>query len=259
MQAVGFFLTFLVAWFTLDRLAVSPPMPLPALVAFGAAVAVLAIGQRIVYGTRTADMIRVLGLGRPVGRALIVATITGTAIVAGFVLGASALGITLQLRPEWPLVLIGALVFHGLAEETVWRGYVYGHLRQSRTFRRAVLLSMPLIALTHVPIIVSNGLLVGSLAFLAAAITCLPLAYLYERGGRTIWAPALVHGMIGTWQIFDRTYPITFSIVVMLVTIVVPFIVFLFRDRYFGAALDDPAAAAAAPARTGVPVTMTFA
>ncbi len=259
MQAVGFFLTFLIAWFTLDRLAVSPPMPLPALAAFGAAVAVLAIGQRIVYGTRAADMIRVLGFGRPVGRALIVAAITGAAVVAAFVLGASALGIALELRPEWPLVLIGALVFHGLAEETVWRGFVYGHLRQGRTFRRAVLLSMPLIALTHVPIIVSNGLLVGSLAFLTAAITCLPLAYLYERGGRTIWAPALVHGMIGTWQIFDRTYPVTFAIVVMLVTIVLPFIVFLFRDRYFGAALDDPAATTPASSRTGLPATMTLA
>jgi len=29
-----------------------------------------------------------------------------------------------------------------------------------------------------------------------AAVTALPLAYLYEHGGQTIWAPGLVHTAI---------------------------------------------------------------
>jgi hypothetical protein len=34
------------------------------------------------------------------------------------------------------------------------------------------------------------------------------LSYLYERGSGTIWAPAIVHGLIGTWQVVERTYPV---------------------------------------------------
>jgi membrane protease YdiL (CAAX protease family) len=246
MRTVGFLLTFLGAWFVLDRLVTSPPMPASALVALAGAAAVVAIGERLVYRTPWRDLPIEMGFGRPTGRALAVGGVVGGLVIAGYVLGAQALGITLELRPEWPLVLVGVLVFHGLAEELVWRGFVFHHLRDGRTFRRAVLASMPLIALTHVPIIVSSGLLVGGLALLTAAITCLPLAYLWERGGRTIWAPALVHGLIGTWQLFERTYPMTFSIVVLVVTLVVPLLALAFRDRFFGRSIA-PATAPVQP------------
>jgi hypothetical protein len=63
--------------------------------------------------------------------------------------------------------------------------------------------STPVIAATPVPIIIGSGWLVGALA----VFTCLPLSYLYERGGGTIRPPAIVHGLIGTWQVVERTYP----------------------------------------------------
>ncbi len=81
----------------------------------------------------------------------------------------------------------------------------------------------------------TSGWLVGGLALVSAAVTCLPLAYLWERGHRTIWAPAIVHGLIGSWQIFDRSYPMTFTVIVLIATIVVPLIAFAFRDDFFGA------------------------
>jgi membrane protease YdiL (CAAX protease family) len=237
-RTIGFLATFLAAWFALDRLAVSPPMPIPALIAFGVAAAIVTIGQVVVYRTPAAEVARAIGLGRPVAKAVGVAVLVGGLVIAGYLLGARALGVELQLRAEWPLVFIGALLFHGLAEELVWRGFVFGRLRDTRTFRRAVVLSIPLIALTHVPIFIANGPIVGSVALLTAAITCLPLAYLYERGGRTIWAPAIVHGMVGAWQLFERTYPMSFSMVVMVVTIGVPLLAFAFRDRFFGGAIE---------------------
>jgi hypothetical protein len=88
---------------------------------------------------------------------------------------------------------------------------------------------VPLIALTHAPIMATDGWLVGGLATFTAAITCLPLAYLWERGGRTTWAPAVLHGLIGTWQLFERTYPPTFSVVVLCASITVPLLVLLDR------------------------------
>jgi hypothetical protein len=87
---------------------------------------------------------------------------------------------------------------------------------------------MPLIALTHVPIILGNGLAVGGLAVVTAIVTCLPLAHLYDRGGRTVWAPAIVHGLIGTWQLFERTFPVEFSVLILAGSIVTPLLAFAF-------------------------------
>jgi membrane protease YdiL (CAAX protease family) len=234
MKVIGFLVTFLIAWLVLDRLAASPPMPIPAVIAAVAAGLVLAVGELVVYRLPLREIPSAIGLGRPVPRALLAAVIVGGLVIAGLLGGAAAIGVTLDLRTDWPLVLLGALLFHGVAEELVWRGFVFARLRENNTFRRAVLLSMPLIALTHAPIIIGNGWVVGGLAMISAAITCLPLAHLWERGGRTIWAPAIVHGMVGTWQLFERTYPVSFSVVVLVVSIVVPLIAFVFGDRFFG-------------------------
>ena len=76
-----------------------------------------------------------------------------------------------------------------------------------------------------------------------AATTCLPLAYLWERGGRTVWAPALLHGLIGSWQLFERTYPLRFSLVMLVASIVVPLLALLAGDRFFARA-PRPAARA---------------
>ena len=232
VRPLVFLATFLGGWAALDALVTSPPNPVSATIALAAAAAVLVTGQRVL-GWQWREIPASLGLGRPVLRAVAVAGIVGSAVVLCLPLGARITGVTLELRSNWPAVLVGALLFHGLAEELVWRGFVFGHLRRTRTFWRAVAWSVPLIALTHVPIVVSNGLAVGLLATFTAAVTCLPFAYLWERGGGTIWAPALLHGLIGSWQLFERPLPDRYSIVVMAATIVVPMAVFLFRDRFF--------------------------
>jgi membrane protease YdiL (CAAX protease family) len=240
VRSLVFLATFLGGWSALDALVTSPLNPLSATVALAAAAAVLVTGQRVL-GWPWREIPASLGLGRPVLRAVAVAGVVGSGVVLCLPLGARAAGVTLELRPNWMSVLIGALLFHGLAEELVWRGFVFGHLRRTRTFWRAVAWSVPLIALTHVPIVVSNGLAVGLLATLTAAVTCLPFAYLWERGGGTIWAPALLHGLIGSWQVFERTDSDRYSMVVMTASIIVPMAVFLFRDRFFRAARGSSA------------------
>jgi membrane protease YdiL (CAAX protease family) len=218
--------TFLAAWYLLDGLATSPPTLVSASVALGASAAVLALGQHGL-GVPWRDIPAALGLGRPLGRAVVRAGLVGATFFLSLLLGARAVGVTLQLRQNWPTVLAAALIFHGLAEELVWRGFVFGRLRRSTTFWRAVAKTVPLIALTHVPVAGSNGLTVGLLAMLTAAVTCLPLGYLWERGGGTVWGPALLHGLIGSWQLFERTYPVQFSVVVLVASISVPMLVFL--------------------------------
>ena len=74
-------------------------------------------------------------------RALVVAAGVGGAYFLSLLAGAQAVGVTLELRSNWPVVLVSVLLFHGLAEELVWRGFVFAHLRRTATFRRAVVRS----------------------------------------------------------------------------------------------------------------------
>jgi membrane protease YdiL (CAAX protease family) len=98
---------------------------------------------------------------------------------------------------------VNLLAYHGVAEELCWRGYVFAHLRSGRGFGAAVAATMPLIALTHVPIAIESGIGVGAAAVTVAAVTCIPLAHLYELGRRTIWACALVHAAIDAFKLID--------------------------------------------------------
>lgn len=217
----GFLATFAAGWWMLDHFATSPPTPASALTALAAAALALAAGSVVLLAVPVHGLPLALGLLRPDIRALGVAAGAGTAAIATFLLVAAAADIPLTLRHNWPAVLLGVLLFHGVAEEIVWRGFAFARLRRGGSFTAAVCRSMPLIALTHVPIIIGNGWLVGGLAVLTAAVTCIPFAYLWEHGRRTIWAPALLHALIDSWQLFERDYPPTFSAVVMLSAIVV--------------------------------------
>jgi len=231
----AFLVTFLAAWLALDRLVTSPPTVVSATISLAAASAVLLVGELVLSHTAPHDLGRRLGLGRPTARALAVAAIVGGAVLATYVGVGAALDIELEVRSNWPAVLAGVLLFHGVAEELVWRGFAFGHLRRTATFRRAVVRTIPLLALTHVPIMVNTGVGVGALAVVSAAVTCLPLALLWERGGRTIWAPALLHGLIGTWQLFDRdSYGTEFGLVIVGTSILVPLAACAFGDRWYG-------------------------
>lgn len=107
---------------------------------------------------------------------------------------------------------------------------------------------MPLIAVTHLPIVITNGIVVGSFAILVAAVTCLPLGYLWEKGGQTIWAAAMVHAANDAFKLFETpagNAGLTFSVSLALVSLLVPLAAFAFGDRLFA----TPAAADRSPGR----------
>lgn len=73
-------------------------------------------------------------------------------------------------------------------KEIVWRGFIFRRLSEGRSFRTAVCWTMPFVVAAHVPILFSNGVLVAIGALLDAAVTSVPLSYLYVTGRRTVWA-----------------------------------------------------------------------
>jgi membrane protease YdiL (CAAX protease family) len=187
--------------------------------------------SRVLYRLPWRAAVRALGLGRPDRRALAVSA--GISALVLLVWPATALlsGASIPLRSDWPVVLIGILALHGLAEEMIWRGYVFRRLARGRSFWPAVCWTMPLIAITHVPIIVTSGPAIGVGAMLVAATTSIALSRLYTMGGGTLWAPAVLHAAIDSFKLVVLPaaavpiYPfliIGFSIVVPLLVLMVP-------------------------------------
>jgi membrane protease YdiL (CAAX protease family) len=177
---------------------------------------------------RTGPRAALSGLGRPAGRAVVVALGVAALVQLAYPLAGAGAG----LRPGWPWLLLGIFAFHGLAEELVWRGYAFARLRRTRSFGGAVALSMPLIAATHLPVIATSGLAVGLAALVVAAATSLPLAHLYELGRNTIWAPAIVHTGIDSFKLV--TIPddvrLTFSLTLAAVSVLVPLLALTVRN-----------------------------
>ena len=171
------------------------------LLALAATLAVAGLWEHHAFGTPRNQLLRVLGFGRPVGRSLFAGLIISSAVLAFYPAYVLVSGNELPLRPDWLLLAVGLFAYNGLAEELAWRGYAFRRLRQGRTFGAAIRWTMPLLAVTHVPILITSGPVVGSLAIVVAAVTCLPFAYLWERGGETIWAAAMLHASIDAFKL----------------------------------------------------------
>jgi membrane protease YdiL (CAAX protease family) len=180
--------------------------------------------ERIRCRSSGAAILRRLGLGRPGGRALAVAGVVSGLVLLVFPATAAVSGTAVALRPDWPWLLLGVFALHGLAEELVWRGYAFRRLRAGRSFWAAAMWTMPLIAVTHVPIMATMGPAVGIGALAVAAVTSMPLAYLYETGRRTIWAPAVVHTAIDSFKlvVIPAAAVQTFSLLLIAVSLTVP-------------------------------------
>ena len=191
--------------------------------------------ERVLDGTRPTAALRRLGLGRPGLRALLVAAGVSALVLLVYPVVTAVTGEAPTLREGWPLLLIGIFAFHGVAEEVVWRGYAFRRLRVGRSFGRAVAWTMPLLAATHIPVIVTSGPVVGVAAMLVAAVTTLPLAYLYETGGNTVWAPAVVHTAIDSFKlvVVPAAAVTTFSLLLSAFSMLVPLLALAVPRRLF--------------------------
>jgi membrane protease YdiL (CAAX protease family) len=119
-----------------------------------------------------------LGFSRPNPAALFAAAIITLAMLAFFPLYAVATGTPLILKSDWLWVLLGAIVLNGIGEETLFRGYVYGHLRQAgHSFRRAGVISSLIFGAVHLFLFAGNPFVIAMLATLLAVSAAFPFAF----------------------------------------------------------------------------------
>jgi membrane protease YdiL (CAAX protease family) len=128
--------------------------------------------------------------------------------------------------------LLIVVLMQGITEEILFRGYIFGHLREGRTFWRAAAISALFFGLAHLHLFMILDPLVAGIATLLAVVSHFPFAYLYERGRNTIWAGSIVHvaatGLGGNiFMIPPEVLTMALSLF-LVVTMISPYLAFFF-------------------------------
>lgn len=184
--------------------------------------------ERWLLGEPFADAAR--RFGPPTARG-IVAALSATTLLALVVPAyVSFTGRRVEMYPDWMALIPGLFAQAGIAEEALFRGYLFDHVRRGRAFWRAVALAAGPFVLVHLILFARMPWTIALASVLLAAIVTVPLAFAYELGGRTIWAPALVHFAIqGIVKIIVvEGSAATFPLVWIAASAILPFAVFAF-------------------------------
>ncbi len=107
-------------------------------------------------------------------------------------------GSSVTILPDAIGLLPGLFAQAGIAEEVLFRGYLFGRLRRGRSFWRAAFLSTIPFVGVHLLLFGTMPWPVALAALMVSVATSFPLARLFELGGFTIWAPAILHFVIQT-------------------------------------------------------------
>ena len=241
---------FLVLQGGLMLLIPSLGQPASALVVAATMFGVAIVVERAFYARGVQSGLRALGLGRPMVGAMLVSIILTVGMATFLPIYSVATGVPISLKADWLWVLIGAIALNGIAEETLFRGYVFGHLRQGgHSYWRAGFTSLLIFSLVHLFLFVENPPEIAILGVLVAAAAAFPYAFLFERAGNSIWAGAVLHvgaHIFRLVEIPDAEY-MTVAVIWLAIQVGFPFLVFAFSHTLLRS-LQPMAKPVAAPA-----------
>lgn len=196
----------------------------------GAVVATLVAIECVLFRQTPAAALRSLGFGRPAAAGLLAALGVCLLLLAVIPVYAALRGASLTAYPGWPWLLPGLFAQAGIAEEALFRGFLFGRLRQGRSFWHAAALATVPFVLVHLILFATMPWPVALAAVLLLVILSFPLAHLFELGGNTIWAPALLHFTVqGAIKVVEVPGDAALPLVWMAASAALPFAVFLFR------------------------------
>ncbi len=156
-------------------------------------VAGITVAERRVFGSGWRRVIATLGFVAPSPRTVVVAMVVSVPMwlflpVYGRLTGAPA-----SLNPDWLPILLGVILVNGVAEEVIHRAFIFGHLRETRSFWSSATISAVIFAVQHIYLLLTIGAVAGIASVVLAFAVAFPLAFLYERGGNSLGAPAILH------------------------------------------------------------------
>jgi membrane protease YdiL (CAAX protease family) len=188
--------------------------------------------ERFAFGRPLAPAARSLGLGWPHAAGMVTAAAICVLLVLVVPLFVAVTGASLAVTPQWALLLPGLFSQGGIAEEMLFRGYLYGHLRAGRSFWRAAWLATLPFVVVHLLLFFTMPWPIALAALLLSLVLSFPLARLFDCGGATIWPPALIHFVVqGTVKIVEVSGPgsSAFPLVWMAAGAVIPLVAFAIR------------------------------
>jgi membrane protease YdiL (CAAX protease family) len=173
-----------------------------------------------------------LGLKAPRLDALAWSLVLGAAMLAFYPAYSMATGAQVDLHPQWSILAIGIFAQAGIAEEAVFRGFLFRRIREGRTFWRAALIAaIPFIAV-HALLFFTMDFPIALASLLLAVSVSFPLAWLFERSGGSVWPCALVHavvqGSIKLVVVDDAAFTLM-AVLWMCASGIVPWALFLLR------------------------------
>ena len=198
----------------------------------GMVIAALIGVEWLFFRRSPATAVRLLGLGQPRRLGLIVALALSGLLLAVIPAYAYLQEVTIAGYPAWGWLVPGLFAQAGIAEEALFRGYLFRHLRQGRSFWRAAGLATLPFALVHLYLFWTLPWPLAAASVLLAIIISFPLAYLFELGGNTIWAPALLHFTIqSAIKVLVLPDGLTIPLLWMAASATIPWLAFAFGRR----------------------------
>lgn len=205
--------------------------------------AVIAV-ERMVFAQPTRDAARSIGLGRASRRGIIVALGLSVALLLVIPAFAVSTGERVSMYPGWGVLIAGLFAQAGIAEEVLFRGYLFRHVREGRDFWPAALIAMLPFVAVHLVIFASQAWPIALAAVGLSAVMSFPLAHLFELGGNTIWPPAILHfvaqGAIKVVEV-EGGGGMPLPVIWMIACAVVPFLAFLVATPSRGGPRADAA------------------
>jgi len=171
------------------------------------AVAALVLLEIFLFKRSFPETFQFLGFGKPDKRTFILTVFLGFITLLFFPIFSYITGASVSMPDSWFWKLSGIVAIHGIAEEALFRGFLFHHLRDGRTFNRAAFLSLLVFAAAHVYLFTYMPAPLAAFATLLSLASAYPFAYLFERGGNTIWAPVLLHVSIHAISFFNISEP----------------------------------------------------
>jgi membrane protease YdiL (CAAX protease family) len=150
------------------------------------------------FKNKFSSLVKLLGLNKPSTSSIIAALVITGILFSCYPLITYLTGYTFVVPADWAWLAVGVFALHGVAEEVLYRAFLFRRLRERFSFWKAGWIAVLFFAVAHIPIIISQGLLVGGMAVILSIASSFPLSWLYEKGNDTIWAPAIVHAAIDT-------------------------------------------------------------
>lgn len=209
LTLIGSAILFAILEISVTWLASQMDQTWAALIATVTMLTVALILEKAFFGLRPLEALRGLGYRLWNPRAVLTASIIAIIMQAFFPIFSWVTGAQITLKSNWLWIFLGAIVLNGIGEETLFRGYIFGGLRTKAglTFRQAGFVSMIIFAAVHMLLFIGNPPIIAILGLLIAIAAAFPMAYLFERGNNTIWAPALLHVATHVIRLVDIPEP----------------------------------------------------